>query len=243
MAYHRRVVLVRLVGFAAVFATALACNGKNGAKEATYGAQTALGELNFDHDSITAQDSIDLDHTINSGALATSWHNAPCDSCHDSTEVQIRAIAKTTDIKAASGPAHRRILAAIRNRGTEDVYHDSSHVVFKASGIYLLYVQRGAPPDTTTVWGITRLAIGHIKPPIGHLVECEHATRADRVDDANFFNCGDAHATASRISFVKTAYAAPRRTLPPAASIPKRGWISCDPDCCTGGGTYVGPAF
>ena len=241
MAYHRRVVLVRLVGFSALCVMTLACPGEK-ARQQTYSAQAALSELTFDADSITAADSARLDSTINSQTLGTIWHNAPCENCQPSTVVQIRAIAKTTDIKADSGPAHRRFVAAIRNQGNEDVYHDSSHVTFKAHGVYLLYVQRADSPATNTKWGITRLAIAHIKAPIGNLVECEHVSRPDRIDDANFFNCGDAHATASRTSWVKTAYAAPRRALPPAA-IPRAGWISCDPDCCTGAGVYVGAAF
>src|SRR6266513_1076093 len=141
MAYHRRVVIVRLVACTTAFAMALSCTGKD---KGNYSPQQGqpLAELTL-ADSITAQDSTDLDHTLNSGALAP-WHNAPCNYCQDSTEVQIRAIAKTTDIQAGSGPAHRRIVAAIRNRGNEDVWHGASHVTFKAHGIYLFYVSRAA---------------------------------------------------------------------------------------------------
>jgi len=239
MAYHKRVVIVRLVACTAAFAMALSCNDK-GKENYPPQQRQQLAELTLG-DSITAQDSTDLDHTINSAGL-TAWHNAPCNYCKDPTEVQIRAIAKTTDIQAGSGPAHRRIVAAIRNRGNEDVWHAPSHVTFKAHGVYLFYVARAASPNKNTVWGITRLKVGRITPPIGDLEECEHTPNPSRVDDANFYDCGDVHKTASHFSLMKTAYAAPR-TTPPAAAIPKRGWISCDPDCCTGAGTYSGPAF
>ena len=237
MVYHRRVVLVRLAGFAAAFGMVLACKDK---QVQTRSAQSSLAELTFDADSITAQDSADLDHAVNSAALSTTWHDAPCDGCKAKGEVQIRAIAKTTDIQAHNGPAHRRFVAAVRNISKEDVKHGPSQFVFKAGGTYLLYIAR-ADTGSNAVWGLTRLRVGHIQPRIGALEECEHVPNPSRIDDANFYNCGDVHTTSSRISFVKTAYATPRPLL--EATILKRGWISCDPDCCTGAGTFTGTTY
>src|SRR2546423_14717733 len=101
MAYHRRVVIVRLVACTTAFAMALSCTGKD---KGNYSPQQGqpLAELTL-ADRITAQDSADLDHTLNSGPLAP-WHNAPCNTCQYSTEVQIRPIAKTPAIKARSDP-------------------------------------------------------------------------------------------------------------------------------------------
>lgn len=191
-------------------------------------------------DSITAKDSATLDLAIMSDTRS-KWHDAPCDQCAHQGEVRIRAIAKTTDIKAHSGPPRRRAVAAIWNNSDEDVTHGPSGFVFKAHRIYVLYVSRAAAPDTNSEWGLTPFAIGHVHAPIGALEACPDGGGYTKTDDANFYNCGDAHATSSGITLVKTAYAAPRRTLLP--TIPKRGWISCDPDCCTGAGTYSGPAF
>ena len=81
----------------------------------------------------------------------------------------------------------------------------------------------------------------HGKIPYQIVEELADTRLVSRIDDANFYNCGDVHTTSSRISFVKTAYATPRPLL--EATILKRGWISCDPDCCTGAGTFTGTTY
>lgn len=229
MAYARRVVIARLVGLTAGFAMALACS-KDGSE------QQGLTELTVS-DTLTANDSARVDSMINSVARE-GWHDAPCDSCSAPGEVQIRAISKTTDIKAHNGPANLRVVAVIRNTSNEDVKHGPSHFVFKAHGVYLLFVSRRPDPDSVAVWGFTRFKIGSVLSPIDSLEECEHQTNPSRKDDANFYNCGDAHAQARGVSLVKSAQAASRPVT--TATIPRRGWISCDPDCCTGAGTYTG---
>ncbi|HZE07576.1 MAG TPA: hypothetical protein VE110_02365, partial [Gemmatimonadaceae bacterium] len=189
-------------------------------------------------DSLTGQDSSKIEGLMTSGP--GEWRDAPCDGCKQDHEVQIHVIGKTTDVKPGNGPSNRRIVAVIRNKSDEPVRHDSSQFIFQPNSYYLVTVSRGVGADANAKWGLVPFKIGaDLRKVIGNLEGCGHRRWRfrRRPSDAAFLNCGDVHTASSRIHFVKTAYAAPQ---PLMASITKRGWISCDPDCCTGSGTYMG---
>lgn len=178
----------------------------------------------------TAQDSASLTQQLNTFESGP-WHDAPCDGCQAPGEVRIRSKGRTVDIKADSGPSVVRAVAEIQNQSGENVGHGPSGYVFKAHHTYLMWVSRQA--DHKATWGFFELGPALSSGTIGTLNRCHDPVIPPKINDANFYNCGDRHT--SSFSFVKSAYASPR---PPAAgSIPKLSWISCDPDCCTGTGS------
>ena len=193
-----------------------------------YPSSARAAEINFPED-LTAADSSALEGQL----TAFTWgpaHYAECNGCAQPHEVRIRAVGKTKDIKANDGPKHRRIVAMIENISNEDVYHTPSGVTFQAHSKYLMWVSRDTATGHAT-WGMFKLAVGHIPGQIGLLTSCGHEIGSYAIDDANFYNCGDAHVS---FSLITKAYAAPTHTRGATAAIVKRTWVSCDPDCCTG---------
>jgi hypothetical protein len=204
-----------------------ACNGKNK-------VTVALAPPG----SFTAQDSAAFADSLEK--YGGPWHDAYCTGCQ-APGVRIRAISKTRDINAKHGPDSPRVVAEIQNRSDVDVTHGPSQFVFKARRNYVMIVSRTGGAGSPAQWGLTHWGIGYDpKPVIGPLDACGDPVTNPKIDDANFYNCGDPHASSSAASFVKTAFGA-EVTPNLLAVIPKRGWISCDPDCCTGAGTYSGP--
>jgi hypothetical protein len=178
----------------------------------------------------SSQDSASLEAQL---AAFTSgpWHDAPCDGCQAAGEVRIRSRGRTIDIKADSGPVLRAV-AEIQNQSGENVQHGPSGYVFKAHHKYLMWVSRRT--DHKATWGFFEYGPQLKSTADSVLKDCGDPPMSPKIDDANFYDCGDGHT--SSYSLVKSAYAAPRRLL--VASIPKTGWISCDPDCCTGTGKF-----
>jgi len=225
MSFDRRLVHSAYVSLAVLTAVVVSCNPE----------PSQLQAISLP-DTLTAQDSTALETQI--AQFAGPWHDAPCTGCQANGEVKIRAVGKTTDIKANDGPP-RRLVGQIQNTSGEDVTHGPSGFVFKAHKTYLLFVSRAASPATNAQWGMTVFGLGYNpNAVIGALEDCGDPPTSPKIDDVNFYNCGERHAYAKPGSLVKTAYAGER--LPVAATIPKRAWVSCDPDCCTGAGT-VGP--
>lgn len=220
MTRDRRLVHSAFVGLAILMAATVSCDKVS--------QRSAIAFPN----TFTVQDSTGLDALINQAA--GQWHDAPCTGCQAAGEVQIRSVGPTKDIKANDGPP-RRLVAQIRNTSGENVTHGPSHFVFEAGKTYLVFVSRAAAPSTNAQWGMTVFGLGYDpNAVIGPLVACADSVTSPKIDDAAFYDCGDAHALAERRSLVKTAFAGER--LPAVvATIPKRVWISCDPDCCTGG--------
>lgn len=171
-------------------------------------------------------------------------HDACDKDCGDPSDVTIRSIGKTKDIKGDSGPARRRIVALIQNYSAVEVLHEPSKWTFRPKTKYLMWVHSKGNKAT---WGFIELGDRYSASPveIGRLMNCEpphEGPRSDR-DDANFQDCKapppDSNASTGLIT---RAYAAPARTKSPAQSLPSitgPGWIGCDPDCCTGTTTQV----
>jgi hypothetical protein len=166
-------------------------------------------------------------------------HDADCGACAPG-DVTVRATGLTKDINVKSGPQRLRIVAVVQNWSGHNVKNDATGYTFKAKTKYLMWVQV-LQGETKTSWGFIELGSAYSpKPkPIGELVSCNHShQRASVEDDANFQECTDPYPIASSSSWIKQAYAAPRtkgnHAPETAASIPKKPWISCDPDCCTG---------
>lgn len=152
-------------------------------------------------------------------------HDAVCPGCPPPGDVTIRYTGMTKDIKPANGPANMRIVALIQNWSNQDVMHTPSGTTFKANTRYLMWVHS---KNSKAVWGFIELgdAYDPNPKPIGLLELCGHKPPSV-YDDANFQDCSDPYVSNGGI---KTAYAAPTM----AGSISKPGWVSCDPDCCTG---------
>jgi len=226
MTIDRRLVPSAFVSLAVLMAITLSCN-----------QEPQMQAISLP-DALTPQDSTALETQI--AQFAGPWHDAPCTGCQAQGEVQIRAVGQTKDIKANDGPP-RRLVGQIKNTSSEDVIHGPSGFVFKAHHMYLLFVSRADSPATNAQWGMTVFGIGYDPNyVIGPLQACGDPVTVPKIDDAAFYDCGDRHASVKPRSLVKTAYAGER--LPVAATIPKRAWISCDPDCCTGAGSVaVGP--
>jgi hypothetical protein len=186
-------------------------------------------------DTLSAQDSVRIATQLT--RARGGWHDAPCVGCQQPGEVQIHVVGKTTDIKAKDGPMTPRAVAVIRNRSDEDVVLGPTNFRFQAKHWYLMIVSRGSGADTNAKWSLIPFKIGaDFRPVIGDLVDCGDPPTNPKIDDAGFYNCGDRHYGSASIHLIKTAYAARRALL---ATITKTGWISCDPDCCTGSSTYA----
>lgn len=164
-------------------------------------------------------------------------HDAPCQGC-GTGDVSIRPIGLTKDLKGSQGPDKRRIVALIQNYSDQDVDHlqyDVNHKpykwTFKANTRYLLFID-SRKSDKKTTWGYIPLDSDYdpeIKP-IGFLENCPDHKPKSTIDDANFQECTDPYPPRTSSVWVKSAFAATRA----AATISKPGWVSCDPDCCTG---------
>jgi hypothetical protein len=159
-------------------------------------------------------------------------HDAACQGCSGAGDVTIRYVGKTKDIKPSQGPAQLRIVALIQNYSNQDVVHTPSGTTFKAMTKYLMWVHS---KNSKAVWGFIELGPGYDPnpKPIGQLYLCGHKPPS-QYDDANFQECEDRYPVNST-GLVKTAYAS--TTM--AAEIPKKAWVSCDPDCCTGLTTFA----
>jgi hypothetical protein len=162
-------------------------------------------------------------------------HDAYCQGCGTAGGVTIRSTGRTKDIKPDNGPANRRIVALIQNYSDRDVSHRPSGTTFKAKTKYLMWVGNR---NSKAVWGFIELGPGYNPnpDPIGLLVACKgDHSGGNTWDDANFKKCDTAHALSGGI---QSAYASTRRQAPDSASmaafIAEPGWVSCDPDCCTG---------
>jgi hypothetical protein len=159
-------------------------------------------------------------------------HDARCQGCAPG-DVGIRPIGLTRDIKGSKGPDKRRIVALIENYSDQDVGHTLYSRTFKKNTRYLMFVE-GRKSDGKAMWGFISLDSDYDPntPPIGLLVNCpSHQDKPhSTIDDANFQDCDDPYPPRSASGWVKSAFAATTA----AASISKPGWVSCDPDCCTG---------
>jgi len=152
-------------------------------------------------------------------------HDAVCPGCPPPGDVTIRYTGKTKDIKPGNGPVKLRIVALIQNWSNQDVMHTPSGTTFKANTRYLMWVHS---KNSKAVWGFIELGDGYDPnpKPIGLLELCGHKPPSI-YDDANFQDCDDRYVLKGGI---KAAYAASTMV----GSISKPGWVSCDPDCCTG---------
>ena len=163
-------------------------------------------------------------------------HDAPCPGCAPG-DVSIRPIGLTQDIKGSKGPDKRRIVAMIENYSDQDVIHTLYNWTFKANTRYLMFVE-GRKSDGKAMWGFIRLDKDYDPDidPIGRLKNCQdHKAdslhkEAAKIDDAYFMECTDPYPPRVSSGWIKSAFAATR--LP--GSMSKPGWVSCDPDCCTG---------
>ena len=147
MSFDRRLVHSAYVSLAVLTAVVVSCNPE----------PSQLQAISLP-DTLTAQDSTALETQI--AQFAGPWHDAPCTGCQANGEVKIRAVGKTTDIKANDGPP-RRLVGQIQNTSGEDVTHGPSGFVFKAHKTYLLFVSRAASPATNAQWGMTVFGLGY----------------------------------------------------------------------------------
>jgi hypothetical protein len=157
-------------------------------------------------------------------------HNAACQGGCQPGDVTIRSIGLTKDIKQDSGPAKLRIVALIQNYSNQPVTHTPSGTIFKAKTKYLMWVHS---QNVRAVWGFIELGPSYESNPkyIGTLEDCRHYNKPKSTwDDANFQDCTAKYTTTVRKGWVQPAYAA----VQGIASINLPGWITCDPDCCTG---------
>lgn len=160
-------------------------------------------------------------------------HDA-CDKCPAASDVTIRYVGKTKDIKGDDGPANRRIVALIQNYSTQDVLHEPTNWTFRPRTKYLMWVHS---KNRKATWGFIELGDKYDANPqeIGRLEHCRNGDSP--TDDANFKGCKDAHDSNASSGLVRRAYAASEgasSTAPASASISRPGWVGCDPDCCTG---------
>ena len=158
-------------------------------------------------------------------------HDAPCAGCAPG-DVSIRVIGLTKDLKGSKGPDHRRIVALIQNFSDQDVVHSLYKRTFKANTRYLMFVDV-RKPDNKATWGFISLDSEYDPEiaPIGLFENCKVHRPASQIDDANFQECGDPYPPQASSSWIKSAFAAAAAA---GGTISKPGWVSCDPDCCTG---------
>jgi len=163
-------------------------------------------------------------------------HDVTCNGCADG-DLLIRPIGLTKDIKGSKGPDRRRIVALIQNYSDQNIDHTLYHWTFKANTKYLMFVE-GRKSDGKAMWGFIRLdsdydpdiePIGRLKNCQDHDADSQHKQAADK-DDAYFMDCSDPYPPRVSSAWIKSAFAATRA----GASMSKPGWVSCDPDCCTG---------
>lgn len=157
-------------------------------------------------------------------------HDAACAGCAPG-DVTIRAIGLTKDLKGSKGPAHRRIVALIQNYSDQDVVHSLYKRTFKANTRYLMFVE-GRKSDNKATWGFISLGDDYDPDiqPIGLFENCQVHKPASTIDDANFQECTDPYPPRTSSGWIKSAFAATMA----GGTIAKPGWVSCDPDCCTG---------
>lgn len=159
-------------------------------------------------------------------------HDAVCKGGCQAGDVTIRSIGATKDIKQDSGPAKLRIVALIQNYSNHPVTHTPSHTIFKPKTKYLMWVHSR---NTKAVWGFIELGQDYNSTPtyIGTLEDCRHhkpPKPVSTIDDANFQDCDAPYLLTHRGGWTQSAYAATQGL----ATIDLPGWVTCDPDCCTG---------